>query len=89
MNTERVCVLPDNFKPESIDLYKPGTIEVKKEGDRKTAAIERASTAVSLTILPNVFCLYPWITRGTFPYDSTDSRERVSYLLAQKPRPGM
>ncbi|KAF9643555.1 hypothetical protein BDM02DRAFT_1413159 [Thelephora ganbajun] len=32
-----------NFKPESIDLYKPGTIEVKKEGDRKTATIERAS----------------------------------------------
>ncbi|KAF9779568.1 hypothetical protein BJ322DRAFT_364622 [Thelephora terrestris] len=33
-----------NFKPESIDLYKPGTIEIKKDGDRKTATIERAST---------------------------------------------
>lgn len=33
-----------NFKPESIDIYKPGTIEVKREGDGKTATIERAST---------------------------------------------
>ena len=50
MNTEHVCVWTDNFKPESIDLYKPGTIEVKREGDKKTATIERASTVVSLII---------------------------------------
>jgi len=47
VNTEPVCVWTDNFKPESIDHYKPGTIEVKKEGDRKTTTIERASIVVS------------------------------------------
>ena len=52
VNTERVCVWTDNFKPESIDHYKPGTIEVKKEGDRKTTTIERASIVVSPIISP-------------------------------------
>ena len=54
-DAERVCVCTDNFKPESIDLYKPGTIEVKREGDRKTATIERASTAVSPSHPPHPF----------------------------------
>lgn len=82
MNAELICVSTDNFKPDSIDLYKPGTIEVKREGDRKTATIERASTAVSL--LPS---FYPGIVSVSSTYDSTNSQGRVSYLLAQKTPP--
>ena len=51
MNAERVRVRTDTSELESIDLYKPGTIEVKREGERKKATVERASTAVSRLIL--------------------------------------
>jgi hypothetical protein len=55
-----VRVLTDNFfEPGSIDLYKPGTIEVKREGDKKEAIIERASTVVSPTTLPTLPVVIP------------------------------
>lgn len=37
----------DNFKPESIDPTKPGTIEVKKGKEKTSVTVERASTQVS------------------------------------------
>ena len=85
MNTEPVCVSTDNFKPESIDLHKPGTIEVKREGDRKTATIERASTVVSFIISR----FYLGIVCVASAYDSTNSQGRASYLLARKSPPRM
>ena len=57
---ERVRVCTDNFLEQgSIDLYKPGTIEVKGEGDKKKAIIERASTVVSLITLPTFPAVIP------------------------------
>ena len=79
-----MCVCTDNFEPESIDPYKPGTIEVKREGDRKVTTIERASTVVSLIVPTDISIFYVGIIRCPPAYDSTKSQGRVSYLLAQR-----
>lgn len=80
-----VCFWTDNFKPESIDLYKPGAIEVKADGDRKTATIERPSTVVSLPFVHPI----SESPRGPPAHAFSDSQVRVKCLLAQKLRRGM
>ena len=83
----------DNFKPESIDLYKPGTIEVKRDDEKKNVTIERASTVVSragpppLTV-PSVSSISESPVARLLT-NAAHSQGRVKYLLAQKPRPGM
>ena len=84
VGTERLFVWADNFEPESIDPYKPGTIEVKKEGDRKVTTVERASTVVSPTRPPNISSFYTGIVRWASAYDSTTSQGRGSYLPGQR-----
>jgi len=56
-------------------------IEVKREGDRKTATIERASTVVSSHQPPNVLGFYLGIICGASVYNAPNSQGRVSYLL--------
>ena len=44
-----LTLLPDNFKPESIDLSKPGTIEARQTKDGPTSvSVVRPSTQVRL-----------------------------------------
>ena len=43
----------DNFKPESIDSTKPGSIEIKTGRDSTTVTVERSSSQVSAPPLPS------------------------------------
>lgn len=52
------AITTDNFKPESIDPTKPGTIEVKKGKEKTSVTVERASTQVSCLRLASSLSTY-------------------------------